>query len=50
MLNLDPLGLAPNWVGFLLAIRDRLPLTKRSKVYCSIESRTYLHQVGFYRK
>ncbi|MEG4487594.1 hypothetical protein [Microcoleus sp. D2_18a_B4] len=50
MLNLDPLGLALNWVGFLLAIRDRLPLAKRSKVCCSIESRTYVHPAGFYRK
>ncbi|MEG4516198.1 hypothetical protein QUB77_05545 [Microcoleus sp. AT9b-C3] len=47
MLNLDPLDLAPNWVGFVLAICDRVPLAKRSKVYCSIESRTYLHQAGF---
>ncbi|MEP6489580.1 hypothetical protein NDI51_20485 [Microcoleus vaginatus GB1-A3] len=50
MRNLDPLGLAPNWVGFLLAIRDRLSLEKRSNVCCSIESRTYLQQAGFYRK
>ncbi|MEG4075235.1 hypothetical protein QUA30_21295 [Microcoleus sp. Pol14C2] len=50
MPNLDPFGLAPNWVRFLLTIRDRLSVEKRSKVCCSIESRTYLHQVGFYRK
>ncbi|AFZ08364.1 hypothetical protein Osc7112_4031 [Oscillatoria nigro-viridis PCC 7112] len=50
MLNLDPLGLAPHWVRFLLVIRDRLPLAKRSKVYCSIESRTYLDRAGFYPK
>ncbi|MEG4507609.1 hypothetical protein QUA81_17595 [Microcoleus sp. F6_B4] len=29
---------------------DRLPLAKRSKVCCSIESRTYVHQAGFYPK
>ncbi|MEG3925310.1 hypothetical protein [Microcoleus sp. T3_D1] len=33
MLNLDPLGPAPNWVGFLLAIRDRLPLAIRDRKY-----------------
>ncbi|MEG3934077.1 MULTISPECIES: hypothetical protein [unclassified Microcoleus] len=35
MLNLDPLGPAPNWVGFLLAIRDRLPLAIRDRKYAA---------------
>ncbi|MEG4807240.1 hypothetical protein QUA79_07020 [Microcoleus sp. F8-D1] len=51
MLYLDLLGLASNWVGFLLVICDgRLSLAKRSKICCSIESRTYVHQADFYPK
>ncbi|WP_172184954.1 hypothetical protein [Microcoleus asticus] len=40
--------MTPNWRRLLLAIGSRLPLEKLSKVCCSIESRTYAHQTGFY--
>ncbi|MEP6543728.1 hypothetical protein NDI47_16455 [Microcoleus vaginatus GB1-A2] len=42
--------MTPNWRRLLRAIGDRLSLKKLSKVWCSIESRTYAHQTGFYPK